>query len=206
MTGHYAVFPDSDEGEGGEGAEPWSFARPEKAPGAPLRTTPALQGLMAEAEEMLQQTPGRIALQPALAVGYGRFLLQFWVTDGANRYAVKSISQLARHVAEGATYAYGKKLAFAHGWPPLMSAARRCCDGCWPLWKRALPWRTPLGSPAMTKPSCRGLRAADGTAVRICGARASAMPVPAPSAKSARPPRAAPSAPWRFPRSSWRNS
>ncbi|MBB3172114.1 superfamily II DNA or RNA helicase [Parvibacter caecicola] len=115
MTGHYAVFPDSDEGEGGEGVEPWSFAQPEKAPGAPLRTTPALQGLMAEVEEMLQQTPGRIALQPALAVEYGRFSLQLWVTDGASRYAVKSISQLARHVAEGATYAYGKKLAFAHG-------------------------------------------------------------------------------------------
>ncbi len=115
MTGHYAVFPDSDEGEGGEGVEPWSFAQPEKAPGAPLRTTPALQGLMAEVEEMLQQTPGRIALQPALAVEYGRFSLQLWVTDGASRYAVKSISRLARHVAEGATYAYGKKLAFAHG-------------------------------------------------------------------------------------------
>ena len=132
MTGRYTVFPDNGEHERGpwegeaEGLERLAAdgcdgglgevtARAEDPDAAHLQTTPALRGLMAEAEEMLQQTPGRIALQPLLTMEYGRFSLQLWVSDGTNRYAVKSISQLTRHVAEGATYAYGKKLAFAHG-------------------------------------------------------------------------------------------
>lgn len=87
-------------------------------------TTPALQRLMASAEELQQQTPGLVSLCPTLVLDCGEFSLRLAVSDGKNSYVVKAPRQLAQRVAAGERFAYGKGLAFTHGLEAFDQASR----------------------------------------------------------------------------------
>ncbi len=88
------------------------------------KTTPALEQLMAAADELQQQTPGMVQLVPTLLLDCGEFSLRLAVSDGKSTYVVKSPRHLAQRVAVGERFAYGKGLAFTHGLEAFDQASR----------------------------------------------------------------------------------
>ena len=78
-------------------------------------TSPALVEYLRRAERAMALTePGTVDFDGELTHAYGQWAARFKIAGPQGSYVLKDLAEFLKRVQEGATYSYGKKLAFAH--------------------------------------------------------------------------------------------